>query len=131
VNEHPVILFDGICNLCNRSVKLILKYEKEHRFRFAALQSDAAKNILKGFENEAISDSVILIEDGKLFQNSTAALKIAKKLRGYRFLYFLIVIPLWIRDPLYRFIAKHRYRWFGKKDTCMVPYDSIRSRFLG
>lgn len=131
MNQHPVILFDGYCNLCNSSVKFILKHELDQRFRFAALQSKTAKSILKNFPDVSISDSVLLVDGEKIYQHSSAALRIAKHLRWFRVLYFLIFFPSWLRDPLYRFIARNRYRWFGKTDNCMVPDESIRSRFLG
>ncbi len=130
MENEPVILFDGVCNLCNASVQLILKYERDRNFRFAALQSNAAKSILEDFSNEKISDSVLLIENGKLYQQSDAALMIARKLNYFRPLYFLIYLPQWIRNPIYNLIAKYRYRLFGKKEQCMVPDEQVIKRFL-
>ncbi|MBN2261819.1 MAG: DUF393 domain-containing protein [Prolixibacteraceae bacterium] len=130
MENRPVILFDGVCNLCNASVQLILKYERNKSFRFAALQSIAAQNILSGFANEKISDSVLLVENGKLYQQSDAALMIARRLNYFRHLYFLTYLPKWFRNPFYNFIAKYRYKLFGKKDQCMVPDEQLKKRFL-
>jgi predicted DCC family thiol-disulfide oxidoreductase YuxK len=128
--EYPVIIFDGVCNLCNKTVQTILKHDSKGIFRFTALQNNTAKEILKSFKNEKISDSVLLIENGKLFQQSAAALRIARKLKYYKLLYFLIVIPAPVRDFFYKLIANNRYRWFGKKDTCMIPEKKWAERFI-
>ena len=129
-SNAPVILFDGICNLCNNSVQFILKYEKEETFKFAPLQSDVAKKILAPFQQQAITDSVLLIENGKLYQQSTAALRIAKRLKYFWVLFPLIYIPKWIRDPVYDWIARNRYRWFGTRESCMMPDENQKKRFL-
>lgn len=129
-NETPIILFDGVCNLCNQTVLFILKYERNQNIKFATLQSDAAKKLLRNFKEEMITDSVILVEKGKLYQQSTAALHIAKKLKYFRFFYILIIIPTCIRDLLYRYIARNRYKWFGIKSQCMVPSSELQKRFI-
>lgn len=126
----PLILFDGVCNLCNASVQFILKHEKEHVLQFASLQQQEAAKRLAAFESCKISDSVLLIEKGKLYQESTAALRIARYLKGYNFFYIFIIIPSWIRDPIYRYIARKRYSWFGKRDECMLPQPHLKHRFL-
>jgi predicted DCC family thiol-disulfide oxidoreductase YuxK len=128
--KAPVILFDGVCNLCNYSVQLILKYERKPTFKFAFLQSETAKTILKNFDEGVITNSVLLIENGKLFQQSSAALRIAKHLKYFRLLYFLIVLPTWTRDPLYRYIARKRYKWFGKRSSCLMPTPEFKDRFI-
>lgn len=130
MGTNPVILFDGVCNLCNASVQLIMKYERDKSFRFAALQSIAAQNILLNFANERISDSVLLIENGKLYQQSDAALMIARRLNYFRHLYFWIYLPKWFRNPFYNCIAKYRYKLFGKKNQCMIPDEKLKKRFL-
>lgn len=130
MENRPVILFDGVCNLCNASVQLILKYERDRNLRFAALQSKTAKSILENFSGEKISDSVLLIENGKLYQQSDAALMIARRLKYFRHLYFLIYLPKWLRNPLYNCIAKYRYKLFGKQNQCMVPNQQIKNRFI-
>lgn len=127
-----VILFDGVCNLCNGSVQFIIKRDRDSRFRFAALQSEFGRNQLKRFNlpPDALY-SVMLIEGDKLFQKSTAALKIAKSLGGaWPLMYGFIVVPRFARDWIYDFIAANRYRWFGKKDECMIPTPELRARFL-
>jgi len=128
--DSPVILFDGVCNLCNQTVQLILKYERNPILKFATLQSDTGKELIKKYNEGMITDSVILIENGKLYQQSTAALHIAKRLNFFRFFYFLIVLPTWMRDPLYRYIARNRYKWFGKRMNCMVPSPEFQNRFF-
>ena len=127
-----IILFDGVCNLCNSSVNFILKHDKKKRFIFTSLQSDAAKKILLQFTIKKINlDSIILIENGKVYEKSTAALKILKHLyNGYQLLYAFIIIPKFIRDWVYIIIAQNRYKWFGKKEECMFPTSEIKSRFL-
>ena len=130
MNESPIVLFDGICNLCNQSVKFILKYEKNEFFKFATLQSKAAQEKLIPFQHEKITDSVLLIEKGKLYQQSTAALRIVKKLKYFWWIYYLIYLPKWMRDPFYQWIARNRYRWFGTRKSCMVPNEHLKNRFL-
>lgn len=128
----PIVFFDGVCNLCNRIVRFIIKRDPRGQFRFAALQSDAARALLAeaGVEGQA-GDTMLLLEDARLFDRSTAALRIARRLRfPWRLAYALIIIPRPLRDWLYRIIARHRYRWFGKRDTCMVPTPELQQRFV-
>ncbi|WP_372792156.1 thiol-disulfide oxidoreductase DCC family protein [Lutibacter sp.] len=127
-----IILFDGVCNLCNSTVNFILKHDKKKQFIFTSLQSDAAKKILLQFPMKIFNlDSIILIENGLIYEKSTAALKISKHLyNGYQLLYLFIILPKFIRDWIYNYIAKNRYNWFGKKDTCMIPSEEIKNRFL-
>ena len=129
-STQPVVLFDGICNLCNKSVQFILRYEKNATLKFTPLQSDTARQILSSFQNEMITDSVLLIENNHLYQQSTAALLIAKKLKYFWVLYPLIYIPRKIRDSIYKYVAKNRYQWFGKRETCMIPDKDLTQRFL-
>ena len=128
--EAPVILFDGVCNLCNAAVQFILKYEKKPFFKFGTLQSTDVQELLSKFSSQKISDSVLLIENGELYQESTAALLIARKLRYFWVFYYFIFIPRWLRDPIYRFIAKNRYKLFGKRDRCMIPTEDLKHRFI-
>jgi len=131
--NKSIILFDGVCNLCNSSVQFVLKHDKNKNFLFASLQSDAATKILlqlnkKSFEN---FDSIVLVENEQLYFKSTAALKIAKNLNGFiQILYAFIIVPAPIRDYVYDFIARNRYNWFGKKDKCMIPDKEFSERFL-
>ncbi|MFN8441819.1 MAG: thiol-disulfide oxidoreductase DCC family protein [Caldilineaceae bacterium] len=129
---ESVVLFDGVCNLCNATVQFIIKHDAQRRFKFAALQSAAADQLLKQQPQlTSALESVILVEDGKIYTESDAALHIARRLNGvWSLFFFLIFVPRWLRDPVYRFIARNRYRWFGKQDSCMIPTPELRSRFL-
>lgn len=130
---HPIVLFDGVCNFCNASVNFILKRDPKGVFRFAPLQSEVAKQLLEKFHLPADDlDTMVLIEDGTASTRSTAGLRIARRLKGtWPLLYGFIVLPRFLRDAVYRLIAKNRYRWFGKKDVCMVPKPEWKERFLG
>lgn len=128
--NSAVVLFDGVCNLCNASFKFILKFEKQPLFKFGHLQSTEAQNLLASFPPQRFLDSVILIEDGKLYTASSAALRIAKYLRIFWPMYYLIYLPVWIRDPIYAFVARHRYKWFGRQDECQVPSTELQKRFI-
>ena len=127
-----VILFDGVCNLCNSSINFIIKNDKKKYFLFASLQSDAAKGILLQHNSKNNSmNSIILIENGIVYEKSSAILKIATHLpNGYQILSIFIIIPTIIRDSIYMFISKNRYKWFGKKDSCIIPSKEIEDRFL-
>ena len=131
--KNSIILFDGVCNLCNASVNFIIKHDKKAHFKFASLQSDAAKELLLQYNSKKINmDSIILIENNNLYEKSTAALRISKKLdNGFRFLYIFTIIPTFIRDYVYNYIAKNRYKWYGKKDACMIPTPELKDKFLG
>jgi predicted DCC family thiol-disulfide oxidoreductase YuxK len=130
---HPIVLFDGVCNLCNGSVQFILKRDSQARFRFASLQSEAGRSLLvqHGLDPEALS-SVVVIEGGRVWQESSAALRIARHLPGlWKLLRVFLVIPRPLRDAVYRLIARNRYRWFGKTETCWLPTPELKGRFLG
>jgi predicted DCC family thiol-disulfide oxidoreductase YuxK len=130
--EQPIILFDGICNLCNGAVQFIIKHDKRNLFRFGSLQSGTGQQLLAQYNlpmNEF--NSFILIENNKAYSRSTAALKIAKKLNGILpWLYVFMIIPKIFRDSIYDLIARNRYKWFGQKDECMVPTPELKARFL-
>lgn len=129
---HPIILFDGICNLCNASVQYVIRHDPKKNFRFASLQSRFAQEILSN-NNLPVNDfnSFVLFDDNKVFTRSTAALKVAQKLNGFiKLLYACIIIPKFIRDAVYNIIAKNRYKWFGKKNECMIPTAELKSLFL-
>ena len=129
---HPVVLFDGVCNFCNASVQWILRRDRAGTFRFASLQSAAAKAELSRIGLVDFQpDSVVLIEGGRHFLRTDAALRIAMRL-GFPWSLFAVflVVPRFLRDPIYRLIARYRYRWFGKRDSCMVPTPAVRARFL-
>ena len=132
MNTDAIILFDGVCNLCNGSINLILKRDKAGVFRFAAQQSDAGREQLKRFNlDKRPMTSVVLVEGNRHFEKSEAALRILKGL-GWPFkaLYPLMLLPRPVRDLGYDLIAANRYRIFGKRDACMMPTPEIRSRFL-
>jgi predicted DCC family thiol-disulfide oxidoreductase YuxK len=131
-SPHPVLLFDGVCNLCNGSVQFILRRDPRARFRFASLQSAVGQRYLEelGVDRQAV-DSVILVEGGRWYQESDAALRVVRILGGpWRVLGIFRMVPRPLRDRLYRLIARNRYRWFGKRETCWLPTPELRERFL-
>ena len=131
--NESIIIFDGVCNFCNGVVNFILVRDKKDIFRFAANQSEAAKQILlkNNIPLETEISTVFLFENGKLYQKSTAALRIARKLPfAWNLCYIGIIIPAFLRNVIYDFIAKNRYKWFGKKETCRVPSPAERGKFL-
>lgn len=127
-----VLVFDGMCNLCSQSVLFIIKRDKQAVFRFAPLQSEAGRHLLKQYGIDPGNvDSLLLIKDGNAYIKSEAALRLVKELQGsWKFLSVFTVIPKPIRDWLYDLVAKNRYKWFGKKDACIVPTEDIKTRFL-
>lgn len=127
-----IVLFDGVCNFCNSTVNFIIRRDKHRRFRFAPLQETVGARLQAKFGIDPTQlDTFVVIDAGRAYTDSTAALRIARKLGGvYRLAYAFIVVPRPIRDFVYQFIARRRYRWFGKRDECMVPSDDLRSRFL-
>ncbi|RZK79988.1 MAG: DUF393 domain-containing protein [Pedobacter sp.] len=130
--QHSVILFDGICNLCNQIVLFVIRHDKRDRFRFAKLQGTYAKSHLPS-ENTADPrpDSVILLADGKVYTESTAVLKIAYRMGGFwSLLYGFIIIPAFIRNAVYRWIAKRRYQIWGRREHCMIPTPELNSKFI-
>lgn len=128
----PVVLFDGVCNLCNGSVRFVIERDPHKHFQFAPLQSETATTLIGGLANPlAMPDSIVLVDDGRLYVRSTAALRIARRLRfPWPLLWVFMAVPRPLRDWVYDLIARHRYGWFGKRDTCMVPTKEIRDRFL-
>ncbi len=125
-------MFDGVCNLCNSSVNFIIDHDPKGHFKFAALQSDFGQEKLNelGFNTEDF-DSLVLLSGGKVYKKSSAALRIARKLKGlYPLLYIFIIIPPFIRHAAYDVIARNRYRWWGKQDSCRMPTPELRSRFV-
>ncbi|HEV7589118.1 MAG TPA: thiol-disulfide oxidoreductase DCC family protein [Longimicrobium sp.] len=130
--DGPVVLYDGTCGLCDRSVQLILRHDRRGRFRFAALQSDAGRALLEGhgLPTDAL-DSVVLVEDGRAYVKSRAALRIARWMDApWPALRVLGFVPRPVRDFLYDRVAKSRYRIFGRVDACMLPPPEVRARFL-
>ncbi len=129
---HPIVLFDGLCNLCDGFVQFVMKRDKAEAFRFAPLQSEAGRTLLHHFNlDENAMDTVILIENSAMHTKSTAALRTVRNIGGvWGLAYVFIILPKFIRNRVYDFIAKNRYRWFGKKDACMIPTPEVRARFL-
>ena len=131
--NKKLILFDGVCNLCDASVQYIIKHDKKDVFRYAALQSEVGEKIIKKFEIDRNKiDSILLYSevDG-IYYKSTAALKIASKLgfpRNLMVVFF--IIPAFIRNWVYEYIARNRYKWYGKKEECMIPSPELKSKFL-
>jgi predicted DCC family thiol-disulfide oxidoreductase YuxK len=125
-----VLLFDGVCTLCNGFVRFVIERDPAGRFQFAPLQSAAAARLL-GATARPLPDSLVLLEDGRLFTRSTAALRVARGLPfPWPLAYVFVAVPRPVRDWVYDVIARHRYRWFGRRDVCMVPTPELRSRFL-
>ena len=127
-----LILFDGLCNFCNFWVNFIIDHDDKRYFKFASLQSDIAQRILIEKKIDELKiDSIILVVNDQVFFKSSAALQIAKKLNGFwKILYIFSVIPSPLRDLIYDFVAKNRYKWFGKRETCRVPSKDEQERFL-
>lgn len=130
---QAVILFDSGCNLCNWSVQFILQRDCNHYFRFASLQSSVGQHMLRSFGISANwVESVVLIEHGQLFTESAAALRIARHLGGlWPLLRAATSVPRFLRDGSYRWIARHRYRWFGRSAACQLMTSALRTGFLG
>lgn len=129
---HPVVLFDGICNLCNSVVQLVIKHDKKKQFCFASLQSDFGQKVLQQFHLPATDfNSFIYLENGKLYTKSTGALRLAKKLGGFwKLLYGFMIVPPFIRNGVYNWVARNRYKWYGKQESCWLPTPDLRARFL-
>jgi predicted DCC family thiol-disulfide oxidoreductase YuxK len=131
--NKKIILFDGVCNLCNSAVQFVVKHDKKDLFRFVALQSQLGQEILNyiGIDSKNI-DSIVLYEPGvSYYYKSEAALEIARNLGGIFHLGTIFrIIPTGIRNQLYDYIAKNRYKWYGKKESCMLPTTELKAKFL-
>ena len=126
--EHPILFYDGVCGLCNRSVQFVIKHDKYKQFRFATLQSNYAQKVLG---NQITLDSFIFYHNNQIKYRSTGALYVLKQLGGlWSILFLLIIVPPFIRNGVYNLIARNRYKWFGKYDACPIPTAELRSRFL-
>ncbi|PKQ70301.1 hypothetical protein Rain11_0680 [Raineya orbicola] len=132
VMRNPIVLFDGICNLCEGSVKFLIRNDKKDVFRFASLQSETGQKLLKKFHLPTQNyDSFVLIIDEKIYLRSSAALKVCSFLGGFWRLWGVFwLLPKPLRDAVYDFVARNRYKWFGKKNECMLPTTEIRKKFL-
>lgn len=126
-----IILFDGECRFCDKSVQFIMKRDPHGHFKFASLQSEVGIELLSKYGIPTNVDSFVLIENNTYYVKSSAALRVCKKLKGaWKFLYVLLLVPVPLRDFFYQIIAKNRYKWFGKKESCLLPSPEERKRFL-
>ena len=132
MHNKKIILFDGVCNLCNGAITFIIKRDKNDVFRYAPLQSEVGKNLAAKHKIDLDKvDSIILVTDQSAVAKSTAALRIAKHLSGgWPLLAVFFILPTFLRNAVYDFIARNRYKWFGKKDACMIPTPELKSKFL-
>lgn len=132
MEENMIILFDGVCNFCNYWVNFAIKRDRKKKLRFTPIQGETAKRLLPQYNLQPTSlNSVIFIDAGKVYTQSSAALRIAKYLDGgWKLFYGFIIIPKFIRDFFYNIIARNRYKWYGKKESCMIPTPELRERFF-
>lgn len=132
MSSHGIILFDGVCNFCNNKVNLVIRNDKKDFFRLAALQSETGKKIMADHGIVMPDpDTFIFIENKKIYNRSSAALHIAKHMDGFWKLFFaFIIVPSFLRDLVYRLIAKNRYKWWGVRESCMIPTPEVRKKFL-
>lgn len=131
--NKKIILFDGVCNLCDNAVQYVIKHDKKDIFRFVPLQSDLGKEILNYLKVDTSKmDSIILYEPGvAYFYKSDAALEIVKELSSFlKWSIIFKIIPSGLRNPIYDYVARNRYKWYGKKDTCMIPTPELKAKFL-
>ena len=130
--KNPIVLFDGVCNFCNYWVNFAIKRDTKKKLKFTPLQGVTAKRLLPQYHvNPGSLSSVILIDKEKVYTQSSAAIRICRYLNGgWRLCYGLMIIPKFIRDFLYNIIARNRYKWFGKQETCRVPTPELKERFL-
>jgi len=132
MKQQPLILFDGICNFCNSSVNFVIKKDKHAVIQFAPLQSTKGRLFLRQY-NLPVEEakSIVFIEDDKVYTQSTAALKVCRYLKGiWPLCYGFIIVPKFIRDSVYNWIAKNRYKWFGVREECMIPTAEVKARFI-
>ncbi|NIK91803.1 thiol-disulfide oxidoreductase DCC family protein [Mangrovimonas sp. CR14] len=134
IPEHKeLILFDGVCNLCDSSIQFIIKHDKHNTFLFTPLQSELSQSIIEqfGIDTQKIDSIILFRKNEGVFYKSTAALKIASKLKfPINILASFIILPKLIRDTVYDFIARNRYTWFGKKESCMIPTPELKAKFI-
>lgn len=132
MSDHPIIVFDGFCNLCNGAVSFIIRRDSRQLFRFAPMQGAAACALMDRYEIQSLGyDTFFLVKDGQCFLSTSAALEIARDLDGYWYLFGVFrIVPAPIRDFFYRLLGRHRYRLFGRRASCMVPSPNVAERFL-
>lgn len=131
MTDQPVIFFDGVCNLCNAAVQFVIRHDQQGKFKFTPLQAEYAKVHLIGQIDEKKLNTILLLEKGKLYSKSSAALRVARQLNGLLpLLSVFLIVPKFIRDWVYDLISKNRYKWWGKRESCWVPTPELKSRFL-
>ena len=132
LKDKGLVMFDGVCNFCNSSINFIIRNDKTDHFRFLTLQSERGQKIIKQYNLDPENlQTVILLENGRIYTRSTAALRIARKLKGgWKIFYGFIIVPAVLRDFFYKIVAKNRYKWWGKKESCMIPTPEVRKKFL-
>ena len=132
MENHQIIIYDGLCNFCNGAVNFIIKRDSKHIFKFAPMQSDIAQDLILKYQIQEVGyDTLILIKNGKCYVRTNAALEITKDLDGFWFILSIFkIIPSSVRDYFYRLFARNRYQLFGKQTTCIVPSKEVRDRFL-
>jgi predicted DCC family thiol-disulfide oxidoreductase YuxK len=128
-----ILLFDGVCNLCNEAVQFVITHDRKGEIHFAALQSEFAQNLLRQHNLPTDTmDSLVFIENDTAYIESSGALCLTRSFGGlWQCLYVFIIVPKFIRDAVYRFVGANRYRWFGRQDACMIPTPALKARFLG
>ena len=132
IKKEKIVLFDGVCNLCNSSVQFLLKHDKKGQLKFASLQSDIGRDLITiyGLDPDQM-DSMVFIDNAKAYTESSAVLRIVKYLGfPWNLAYYFIFVPKRMRNPIYQIIARNRYKWFGKKESCMIPTEDVSDRFL-
>ncbi len=131
-STQRLVLFDGVCNFCNFWIQFALKRDQKGKLKFTSLQGETAHQLLPRYHiDPTVLTSVIFIDDGKVYRESSAALRVCRYLDGgWKLLYGLMIIPVFIRDGIYKWIGRNRYKWFGKTETCMLPTPEQRTRFL-
>ncbi|MDH7445641.1 thiol-disulfide oxidoreductase DCC family protein [Aquimarina sp. 2201CG14-23] len=133
IEGKKIVLFDGVCNLCNGAVNFIIRHDKNDVFRYASLQSDIGRTLAEEFNIDTSKlDTILLIEPKKnYYHKSTAALHIARQLSGgYPLIFVFLILPKFLRDSVYDFIAKNRYKWFGKRESCVIPTPKLKALFI-
>jgi predicted DCC family thiol-disulfide oxidoreductase YuxK len=130
--SSATILFDGVCNLCNGFVQFVIHHDPQGHFKFASLQSEVGQEVLRAHGLPTTQfQSVLLLENGRLHSRSTAALHVIRKLKGaWSLLYGFMLVPRFLRDPAYDWVSRNRYKWFGQRESCMLPTPELKGRFL-
>lgn len=130
LSEENIVFFDGVCNLCNKSVDWVIRRDKKNRLKYAPLQGDASKKLLNSHDGQEFN-SIVFYNKGIVYQRSTAFIKLMVSVgRGWQMMYLLMVFPAFIRDFVYNIIAKNRYKWWGKRDSCRLPTEEEAAKFL-